>query len=44
MQLSGHIRIFIHISPVDFRLGIDGLSGLCRRVLQSDPMSGAAFL
>jgi hypothetical protein len=32
------------IEPADFRKGIDGLAGVCRRVLQADPFSGSVFI
>jgi transposase len=44
IQLSPHMRVFLHVEPVDFRNGIDGLMGLCRSRLRQDPMSGAVFL
>ncbi len=44
LQLSPQHRIFVCVSAVDFRKGIDGLGGYCRRHLQQDPMSGAIFV
>ena len=44
LQLSPQHRIFVCVSAVDFRCGIDGLGGYCRRHLQQDPMSGAIFV
>lgn len=44
LQLSPQHRIFVCIPAVDFRKGIDGLGGYCRRQLQQDPMSGAIFV
>jgi transposase len=44
LQLSPQHRIFVCIPPVDFRNGIEGLGGYCRRHLQQDPMSGAIFV
>jgi transposase len=32
------------VAPVDFRKGIDGLAGVCRRVLAADPFSGYVFV
>jgi transposase len=32
------------IEPADFRKGIDGLAGVCRRVLQADPFGGSVFI
>ena len=44
IQLLPHMRVFIHLEPVDFRCGIDGLAGICRLRLKQDPMSGAVFV
>jgi transposase len=43
IQLTPQMRILVAIEPADFRKGIDGLCGLCRRTLASDPFSGAVF-
>ena len=32
------------VEPADFRKGIDGLAGLCRKVLQADPFDGTVFI
>ncbi|MGI9250861.1 MAG: IS66 family insertion sequence element accessory protein TnpB [Pseudohongiellaceae bacterium] len=44
LSLSAQTAVFIAVTPVDFRLGMDGLAQRCRAVLTQDPMSGAAFL
>jgi transposase len=44
IQLTAQTRIFLALSFVDFRKGIDGLASLCRQMLQEDPFSGAVFL
>lgn len=44
LQVTPHIRIMVAVEPVDFRKGIDGLAGLCRKVLQEDPFSGNMFV
>lgn len=44
LQLSASARIFVAVEPVDFRQGIDGLGGVCRRYLNENPMSGAIFV
>ena len=44
IQITPHIRILVAVEPVDFRKGIDGLSGVCRRILRSDPFSGYMFI
>jgi len=38
------MRILVSVEPVDFRKGIDGLAGICRRVLKMDPFSGYCFV
>lgn len=44
IQITPQMRILLAVEPVDFRKGIDGLGGLCRNVLQSDPFSGYLFV
>lgn len=44
IQITPHMRILVSVEPVDFRKGIDGLAGICRRVLKSDPFSGYCFV
>ncbi len=44
MQLTPQMRILVAVDPADFRKGIDGLCGLCRQVLASDPLSGTVFV
>lgn len=44
IQITPQMRILLAVEPVDFRKGIDGLAGLCRQALGSDPMTGALFV
>ena len=44
IQVTPHIRILVAVDPVDFRKGIDGLTGVCRRILRMDPFSGYMFI
>jgi len=44
IQIAPQMRILLAVEPVDFRKGIDGLAGVCRRVLASDPFSGFVFV
>ena len=44
IQLTPHMRILVAIEPADFRKGIDGLAGICRKMLKSDPFSGYVFV
>jgi transposase len=37
-------KIFVCLSEVDFRCGINTLGGICRDTLKQDPMSGAIFV
>ena len=41
IQITPQMRILLAVEPVDFRKGIDGLAGLCRQVLDTDPLGGA---
>lgn len=44
IQITPHIKIFLCPESVDFRKGIDGLAGVCRRQLDKDPFSGSMFI
>jgi transposase len=44
IQIAPQMRLLVAVEPVDFRRGIDGLAGVCRQVLNSDPFSGAVFV
>jgi transposase len=44
IQITPQMRILVAVEPVDFRNGIDGLSGICRRVLEEEPFSGTLFV
>jgi transposase len=44
IQITPQMRIVVAVEPVDFRRGIDGLAGLCKSVLQQDPLSGWVFV
>lgn len=44
IQIVPQMRILLAVEPADFRRGIDGLSQLCREVLQADPFSGCLFV
>lgn len=44
IQITPHMRIYLCIAPIDFRKGIDGLSGVCRNILDKDPFSGSMFI
>jgi len=44
IALTPHMRIFVAVDPVDFRKGIDGLIGVCRKTLSKDPFSGHLFV
>lgn len=38
------MRILVAVEPVDFRKGIDGLGGVCRKELEQNPFSGTVFV
>lgn len=44
IQITPQMRILLAIQTVDFRKGIDGLAGLCRQALGTDPMAGALIV
>ncbi len=44
IQLTPQLRICLYALPVDFRRGIDGLVGICKKVFQVDPFSGYLFV
>ena len=44
LMLNPSTRIWVAVSTVDFRRGIDGLAEHCRVQLEYDPMSGALFV
>jgi len=44
IQLTPQMRFFVAVESADFRKGIDGLCGLCRSVLKTNPITGAVFV
>lgn len=44
IQLVPQLKILVCVEPQDFRRGIDGLAGVCRKRLDADPFSGALFV
>jgi transposase len=44
IQITPHMRIMVAVEPADFRKGIDGLAGICRRMLHEDPFGGSVFI
>jgi transposase len=44
IQLTPQMRIFVAVEAADFRKGIDGLCGLCRSTLKTNPITGAVFV
>lgn len=44
LQASLQSNIYVAPQAVDFRQGLDGLCGLCRQVLEKNPLDGAFFL
>jgi transposase len=44
IQITPQMRLLLALEPADFRCGIDGLMGLCKTRLSSDPFSGAMFV
>jgi transposase len=44
LQLTPQSRIFVALTPVDFRKGIDGLAAVCRQALGENPLGGAVYV
>ena len=44
IHLTSQTPILLAAKPVDFRKGIDGLSGLCEHILKQNPRSGTLFV
>jgi transposase len=44
IQLTPQMRVLVAVEPVDFRKGIDGLAGVVRNELSSDPFCGWVFI
>ena len=44
IQITPHMRIMLAVESADFRKGIDGLAGICRKVLHEDPFGGSVFI
>jgi len=43
IQITPHMKILVATEPIDFRKGIDGLAGVCRKML-TNPFSGQIFV
>ena len=44
VSITPQMRILVAVAPADFRKGIDGLGGVCRKALGTDPLSGCVFV
>ena len=44
LGLSANLRYFLCCTPIDMRNGFDGLAGIVRNILKSDPVSGSIFI
>lgn len=44
IQISPHMKVLVHVDPIDFRVGIDGLCRICRDALKADPFDGTVFV
>ena len=42
--LTPQMRVFVHVEPIDFRNGLDGLIQITKSKIKEDPFSGAVFL
>jgi transposase len=44
INITPQMKVRLFSEAIDFRNGIDGLAGLCRKHFNEDPFSGAVFL
>ena len=44
IRLTTETQVMLALNPVDFRRGIDSLSGLCQYELKQNPRSGVLFV
>jgi transposase len=44
IQITPQMKILLAVEPIDFRKGIDGIVGVCRQRLESDPFTGILFV
>ena len=44
IQVTSHMKILLHVQPIDFRKGIDGIAAVCRGELAENPMEGSLFV
>ena len=44
LQISPRTKVYVCLEPIDFRMGIQGISGVVRGVLNEDPLSGHLFI
>ena len=44
LGLTTNHRFYIHRGATDLRKGFDGLSGVIRQTLQSDPLDGSVYI
>lgn len=44
ISITPRTPIYVYSESVDFRKGIDGLSGVCKNKLKQDPFSGSLFV
>jgi transposase len=44
IHLTAESEVMLALKPVDFRRGIDSLSGLCQYELKQNPRSGVLFV
>lgn len=44
LQITPQMKVLVHLAPVDFRAGIDGLCRICRESLREDPFDGTVFV
>lgn len=44
LAITPQHHLFLHLEPIDFRKGIDGVIGVCLRKYEQDPFAGGIFI
>ena len=44
LQITAKHKVFLGVQAIDFRCGMDGISAICRRQFDLNPLSGHFFI
>lgn len=44
LAITPQHHLFLHLEPIDFRKGIDGIIGICLKKYEQDPFAGGIFI